>query len=156
MYGSYDILIICKGSTVAIVSEDHDKNLTALQDRCQKKGIKLNREKCQIATQKVKYLGHVLSSVGLLSYSAKIETIQKMPRPTNVAEIRRCIGMTGYLSRFLGLTDTLSREYLIYDVDANKTESMHQQSDREKVLEKVNMINHLLLQALHYKPNNYL
>ena len=97
-----DLLIIGKGSTEAIAREDHDKNLTALLDRCQEKGIKLNGEKCQIATQKVKYMGHVLSSDGLLSDSAKIEAIQKMPRPTNVAGIRRFIGMTGYLSRFLG------------------------------------------------------
>ena len=97
-----DILIIGKGSTEAIVREDHDKNSTALLDRCQEKGIKLNGGKCQIATQKVKYMGHVLSSDGLLSDSAKIEAIQKMPRPTNVAGIRRFIGMTGYLSRFLG------------------------------------------------------
>ena len=96
-----DILIIGKGSTEAIAREDHDKNLTALLDRCQEKGIELNGEKCQIATQKVKYMGHVLSSDGLMSDSAKIEAIQKMPRPTNVAGIRRFIGMTGYLSRFL-------------------------------------------------------
>ena len=47
------------------------------------------------------YMGHVISRDGLLSDSAKIEAIQKMPRPTNVAGIRRIIGMTGYLSRFL-------------------------------------------------------
>ena len=97
-----DIFIIGKGSTEAIAREDHDKNLTALLDRCQEKGIKLNGERCQIATQKVKYMGHVLSSDGLLSDSAKIEAIQKMPRPMNVAGIHRFIGMTGYLSRFLG------------------------------------------------------
>ena len=66
-----DILIIGKGSTEAIAREDYDKNLTALLDRCQEKGIKLNGEKCQIATRKVKYMGHVLSSDGLLSDSVK-------------------------------------------------------------------------------------
>ena len=45
----------------------------------------------------------------------------------------------------LYLADTLSRAYLAYDVDTNKTESMQQQSDWEKELEQVNMINHLLV-----------
>ena len=45
----------------------------------------------------------------------------------------------------LYLADTLSRAYLAYDVDANKTESMQQQSDWEKELEQVNMISHLLV-----------
>jgi len=88
--------------------QDHDKHLTAFLDRCMTAGIKLNRQKLEVGVDEVVFMGHRITKDGLQVDPEKVEAITNMTAPTNITELRRFIGMTNYLARFLpGLTDIL-------------------------------------------------
>ncbi|XP_062499663.1 uncharacterized protein K02A2.6-like [Corticium candelabrum] len=96
-----DILVVGSGTTHDEARKDHDENLLRLLQRCRNQGIKLNKDKSYIATQKVAYMGHVLTSQGIKPDDDKIEAIVKMPPPQDVQGVRRLIGMTNYLLKFM-------------------------------------------------------
>ena len=64
-------------------------------------GIKLNKEKCQFRQQEIDFLGFVINKDGVKADPRKTEAILEMPDPTNVAELRRFLGMVNYLGRHL-------------------------------------------------------
>ena len=58
--------------------------------------------------KEVPFMGHVVSEKGLQADPAKIKAVLEMPTPTDVASVRRFIGFTNYLSKFLPqLSDAL-------------------------------------------------
>ena len=81
-------------------SETMIKKLIALLQRCQGKGVKLNREKLQLRLKEVAYMGHVLSADGLQPDPQKVKAIREMPTPTDKRSIQRLLGMTNYLHKF--------------------------------------------------------
>ena len=46
-------------------------------------------------------MGHILTREGHQPDPSKIEAIMKMQKPTNIARVRRLVGMVNYLARFL-------------------------------------------------------
>ena len=46
-------------------------------------------------------MGHILGADGLQADPEKITAIREMPRPTDVQEVQRVIGVVTYLSKFL-------------------------------------------------------
>ncbi|XP_062699501.1 uncharacterized protein K02A2.6-like, partial [Aedes albopictus] len=87
-----DILCVGRGKTQQEATEDHNKNLAALLQRCQEKGIKLNRNKMKLNQTEVRFFGHILSKEGLKPDPLKTSAIQEMPEPKNVAELHRFRG----------------------------------------------------------------
>ena len=79
---------------------DHDEKLIALLQRCQDKGVKLNRKKLQLRLKEVAYMGHVLSADGPQPDPEKVKAIREMPTPTDKQSIQRLLGMTNYLQKF--------------------------------------------------------
>lgn len=96
-----DILIYGEGTTEEEALQDHDRNLLQLMQRCKEKNIKLNKEKVKLRSKEVPFMGHVITSEGLKADPEKIRAVQEMPTPTDVAGVRRFIGFTNYLSKFL-------------------------------------------------------
>ncbi|XP_060076924.1 uncharacterized protein K02A2.6-like [Ylistrum balloti] len=95
-----DILVYGCGETDEEALIDHDKKLQALFDRCQKKNLKINKEKLKLRLKSVTYLGHVISAEGLKVDPAKIKAIVDMPTPTDKAAIQRLLGMVNYVQKF--------------------------------------------------------
>ena len=96
-----DILVFGCGANDEEAVRDHDKKeLIALLQRCQDKGVKLNREKLQLRLKEVAYMGHVLSADGLQPDPEKVKAIREMPTPTDKQSIQRLLGMTNYLQKF--------------------------------------------------------
>ena len=60
-----DILIVGRGATLQEAHADHDANLDALMKRCIERKIVLNERKFEYKTDRVKFIGHVLTSNGL-------------------------------------------------------------------------------------------
>jgi len=96
-----DILIYGEGTTEEEALQDHDRNLLQLMQGCKEKNIKLNKEKVKLRSKEVPFMGHVITSEGLKADPEKIRAVQEMPTPTDVAGVRRFIGFTNYLSKFL-------------------------------------------------------
>ena len=62
-------------------TEDHNKNLIALLNRCRSVGMKLNRDKAKIRKSKVTFLGHKVTSEGLKIDPEKVDAILQMQMP---------------------------------------------------------------------------
>ena len=96
-----DILITSRGKSKEEAVENHDANLLKLLDRCREGNLKLNREKLQLKCAETPFIGHVLTSEGIKPDPGKIEAVLKMERPSDLAAVRRQVGLVNYLSKFL-------------------------------------------------------
>ena len=61
----------------------------------------LNSEKCHFMVEQGIVLGHVVSSRGIEVDKAKVDTIQSLPYPTSVREVRSFLGHAGFYRRFI-------------------------------------------------------
>ena len=87
-------------------TSDHDANLEALLDHARSRNIKLNADKFNFRQSEVQYAGHVLSDCGYRPDPKKVEAIGEMPPPSDVAAVRRFLGMVNYLGKYVdGLAD---------------------------------------------------
>lgn len=96
-----DVLITGTGDTIEEATRDHDNNIELFLQRCRKQSITLNREKFEFKCNEIDFIGHVLTSDGLKVDPRKVEAVQNMPRPQNVADVQRFVGMVKYLAKFL-------------------------------------------------------
>ena len=81
MWVADDIIVYGTGDDIRHAKEDHDKKLRELLLRYRKKGIRLNRNKCQFRTNDITFLGHRITSQWLKPDDAKVEAIMKMENP---------------------------------------------------------------------------
>ena len=81
--------------------EEHMKNLKEVFRRLKAANLKINIEKCDFFKKELKYLGHIVSEEGILTDPEKISAIQELKAPTNVRELRRCLGMASWYRRFV-------------------------------------------------------
>jgi transposase InsO family protein len=103
-----DIIVIGSGTDHGTATAQHDERLQLLLERCKELGIKLNKEKLQLRTNCVKFLGHIISDKGLQADPEKVQCIQQMAAPTDPSEVRRFLGMIQYLARFMPDLATVS------------------------------------------------
>ena len=82
-------------------TEDHNKNLQHLLDRCQTVGIQLNREKSVFHADEIDFMGHTITANGLKPDVKKLEAILQMENPSDVEGVRRMLGLVNYLAKFL-------------------------------------------------------
>ena len=95
---------VCFFDDILVFSEnedDHEKHLKNTMEKLNSAGIKLNKEKCQFRQQEIDFLGFVIEKDGVKADPRKTEAILEMPDPTDVAELRRFLGMVNYLGRYL-------------------------------------------------------
>jgi len=65
------------------------------------RNLKLNREKLQLKCSETTFIGHMLTPEGVKPDPSKVKAILKMERPSDIAAVRRLVGLTSYLSKFL-------------------------------------------------------
>ena len=87
-------------------------NLEKVLKRCGEVDLVLNWEKCHFMVKEeivqchfmVKeeiVLGHVISERGIEVDKAKIETVEKLPPPTDIKSLRSFLGHAGFYRRFI-------------------------------------------------------
>ena len=76
--------------------QEHDEQLQSVLERMQEAGVTLN-EKCVFSVDTIKFLGHIISQEGIKVDPAKVEAITNLPRPTNIQELRRLLGMVNQI-----------------------------------------------------------
>ncbi|XP_047949328.1 uncharacterized protein LOC125195186 [Salvia hispanica] len=76
-------------------------HLDVVLERCRKKNLVLNYEKCHFMFKEGIVLGHVVSEKGIEVDQAKVEVISKLPHPTNQKEIRGFLGACWVLPKLL-------------------------------------------------------
>ena len=77
---------------------DHDIKLRKLLQRCRDRGMRLNAGKLNLRQTSISFLGHMITSDGLLPDPEKIEAIKEMPCPTVNATIRWIRELPGKIS----------------------------------------------------------
>lgn len=95
-----DILITGSGDDTASATSDHDRNLTALLQRCRQAGIKLNKAKLKLHRDVITFMGHDLTKDGVRPSASKVEAIVDFKQPDDKAAVQRLLGMTAYLARY--------------------------------------------------------
>ena len=80
--------------------EEHHKRLIAVLEKLKTEGVTLNKDKCIFYTNVIHFLGQRVDQNGVSPDKEKIRAIQEIPRPTNITEIRRFLGMINQLSKF--------------------------------------------------------
>ena len=96
-----DILLHEEGDTYEEASRDHDAKLHKLMMHCREQKVKLNKDKMKLRLAQVPYIVQLLTSEGLKPDPEKVKAIIEMPKPSDVAGVRRFIGFVNYLSKFL-------------------------------------------------------
>ncbi len=81
--------------------EAHLGDLAAVFERLRESGLTLKPKKCQMFTDSVLYLGHVVSRDGVAMDPSKISAVRHMPRPQTRAELVSFLGLAGYYRRYI-------------------------------------------------------
>lgn len=80
---------------------NHNKNLVDVFERLRRINLKLNPSKCNFLRKELLYLGHIVSSDGVLPDPTKIDIIKNYPVPKNVDEVRRFVAFANYYRKFI-------------------------------------------------------
>ncbi|XP_039761434.1 uncharacterized protein K02A2.6-like [Pararge aegeria] len=91
-----DDIIIC-GRTML---EMHER-LDVVLERIEKAGLRLNKNKCKFAKERVEFLGFVIDSEGIHPAPSKVESIVNTPAPKNKKELQAFLGLYNFYERFI-------------------------------------------------------
>ena len=87
----------------------HDGHLGEAMKTLEQAGVKLNREKCELRKEEIKFLGHIINGDGIRPDPEKVSAIIEMNEPGSVEELRRFLGMINFIGRHLpGLSTVLN------------------------------------------------
>jgi hypothetical protein len=81
--------------------DTHNKNLIKVFERFREVNLKLNPLKCDFLKKNILYLGHVVSSEGILPDPQKTKTLENYPVPKNADEVRRFVAFCNYYRKFI-------------------------------------------------------
>ena len=95
--------VLCLVDDVQVFGSDqqeHDRRLRGVLERLNKARVTLNAEKCDFSRKEIKFLGHVVNHRGVHPDPDKTTAIQMMPKPKDVSELRRLLGMINEFNKF--------------------------------------------------------
>jgi hypothetical protein len=64
-------------------------------------GLYLKAKKCKFGMKSIEYVGRTISVTGISMSRAKIESILKFPKPTNLTSLRSLLGLANYFRNFV-------------------------------------------------------
>ena len=81
--------------------DDHLQHLTIALQVLRDNQLFAKLRKCFFVQHNIEYLGHVISSQGVITDPKKIEAIMNWPQPATLKQLRGFLGLTGYYKRFV-------------------------------------------------------
>ncbi|KAG0153432.1 hypothetical protein PDIDSM_5285 [Penicillium digitatum] len=89
---------------ILVYSQTLDEHYTHLEEvlqclRTQK--LYAKPKKCVFVTKELEFCGHIIGTGKVQAVAMKLEVIKDWPRPTNVNEVRRFLGLATYYRRFV-------------------------------------------------------
>jgi hypothetical protein len=92
----FDDILICSKSL-----EAHMDHLRAAFGALRAAHLFANLEKCTFCTERVSFLGYVVTPQGIEVDEAKVYAIQSWPTPSTVTQVRSFLGLAGFYHRFV-------------------------------------------------------
>jgi hypothetical protein len=83
------------------MEEEHDEHLRIVLQTLRKHKLYAKFDKCNFYQKGIQYLGHVISSEGIVVDPEKIKSIMEWPVPKDVVDIWSFMGIMGYYRRFI-------------------------------------------------------
>ena len=80
---------------------EHDRRLHKFMRVAREHGLVLNKKKCEVKSNSVKFFGCVYDKHGAHPDPSKVSAIKEMPAPQNKGELQSFLGMVTYLSPFI-------------------------------------------------------
>ncbi|CAA7270379.1 unnamed protein product [Cyclocybe aegerita] len=99
-----NVSVIVYLDDILIYSSDlasHKEHVKEVLQRLQKHGLYTWPDKCEWHTDRVEYLGYILSADGLSMAADKVKIIQDWPKPRKVKDIQSFLGFTNFYRRFI-------------------------------------------------------
>lgn len=81
--------------------KEHFDHLEMVFERIRGAKLKLRKEKCDFMSAEVKYLGHILTTNGLMPQKDKIEAIASYKTPKTVKQLQSFLGLASYYRKFI-------------------------------------------------------
>ena len=116
--------------------------LSKIFECVRKSGLKLSPNKCEIGTQRMKFLGNIITPAGISPEQEKISTfLKKIKMPQTVKQVKRLIGFVQFFRNYMpSLGEKLIPFYRLLRKDiAFQTNEEHQKS--------LEVLKHDLIQA---------
>ena len=79
----------------------HLKDIQELFDAMKTASLKFKLEKCKFASNRINYLGHIVSNNGISVDPSKIDAVKHFPTPKNLTETRSFLGLCNYYRKFI-------------------------------------------------------
>jgi transposase InsO family protein len=80
---------------------EHNNHVSQVLEAISKAGLTLKKSKCIWAQKSIPLLGYIVSKQGIQSQPSKTSAIRALPPPTDLHELRRFLGMTGYYRQLI-------------------------------------------------------
>ena len=81
--------------------EEHDRRLHKFMNVARQRGLVLNKSKCEVKKDSVKFFGCVYDKHGAHPDPSKVSAIKEMPAPQTKGELQSFLGMVTYLTPFI-------------------------------------------------------
>ena len=81
--------------------QEHLKYLKTCFQQLRKNNLSLRLDKCEFAQEQVEQLGLVISASGISPSPSNVSKINEFPRPNNIKELKRFLGMSNYYREFI-------------------------------------------------------
>ncbi|KAK3574608.1 hypothetical protein QTP86_011520 [Hemibagrus guttatus] len=89
--------------------EEHEERLMKVLDRLEEWGLKVSIDKCQFCQPQVKYVGHIVSAMGVALDPEKVAAVNQWKEPTDLKSLRSFLGFCGFYWRFIKSYSTIVR-----------------------------------------------
>lgn len=89
---------------IIVIGKSFDEHLERLREvfqRLRGANLKLSPKKCELFKDRVKYLGHEVSTEGVATDVSKVVAVKKWPVPKDKTELRSFLGLCTYYRRFI-------------------------------------------------------
>ena len=118
--------------------EEHKKHLRQLFNRLNEFGVVLNPEKCEFAKNEICFLGYIINSNGIKPSKEKVDAILNFPKPKDITELRRFLGMFNYYRSSIPLAAELQSPLNEFQKgNPNKKEILVWSEEQNVVFEKL-------------------
>ena len=78
-----------------------NKNLEAVFEKLKDYGLTISPEKCHFFKPEVVYLGHKMTSNGIMPDPAKVKAIKDFVEPKTLKDMRAFLGLSSYYHKFI-------------------------------------------------------